>query len=119
MTELAPAVQGDVNDFRSVTLHGVEDLTAVTAIETHVWKTGTTPLVEATLATTIVDATERTARIELGGVAGWLATAAPGTWFLEVEATFGDGTVLTWPAKGSQNSTQNSAVTLAVRADSP
>lgn len=88
------AVQGDVNDIRILTLSGVEDLTTVDTVVAKVWKRG----VDAEeLDATVLDATDRTISITLGGVSGWLATADPGVYQLEQEVTFDDGTVLTWP----------------------
>lgn len=92
---LTPAVSGDLGDTRTVRLDGLTDLENVTAIEAHVWRTSTAGVV---LAAAVVDATERTVRINLGEASGWLATAEPGTWFIEVEATFNDGSVLTFPS---------------------
>lgn len=85
-------VQGDVNDTLAVMLCGVVDLSGATAVETHVWRMG---LPGATLVTAITDPIARTAQVELSP---WLADAHPGLWKFEVQVTFGDGTVLTWPS---------------------
>ena len=94
MISLKPAVTGDVNDARTVRLDGVANLSAVSTITSHVWRVG---VAHAVLATTVVDADARTVRISLGGAGGWLASAVPDTYSVEVEATFADGSVLTWP----------------------
>lgn len=95
-TTLEYAVTGDIKDFRTLTLGGVTDLAAASAVEAHVWRHNT----HATLAASIVDATARTVRIELGDTSGWLPTiATAGDWNLEIQVTFADGTVLTWPQR--------------------
>lgn len=97
MTTLPHAVAGDVNDFRTVILNGVEDLDTVTAIETHIWRPDTAAVV---LTTAVTDSDARIIRFELGGALGWLATVAtPNAWFVEYQLTFADGTILTWPQK--------------------
>lgn len=93
---LAPAVSGDVGDTRTVALNGVEDLDDATSVEAHVWRYGVTEV--TTLAASVTDATARTITVQLGGAEGWLATAAPGRWFVEYEVTFG-ATVITWPSQ--------------------
>lgn len=92
--QYTPAVAGDVNDVRVVTLDGIDDLAAVTSIEAHVWNLRTEPV---TLAATVTDAVARQVTVQLGAGGGWLPTAAPGEYFIEIEATFGT-TVLTWPS---------------------
>lgn len=92
---IAYRVRGDVNDFVDVTLSGVQDLTNVSAVEGHVALDRT----KVNLAAAVTDPVARTVRVQLGGaVGGWLRTAEPGSWKLEIEATFLDGTILTWPA---------------------
>lgn len=92
-------VQGDVNDVAVAYLYGVANFTGATVVG-KVW-TATTAAVPLTASVTIgVDESGNACGIctvDLGGVAGWLKTATPGYWFLEYEATFADGTVLTWP----------------------
>ncbi len=90
-------VQGDVNDTLTATLSGVENLTTVTAVEAHVWRGATI----VTLTATVADATLRTILVQLGGAAGWLATAAPGKWSIEFECTFASGAIFTWPANSA------------------
>lgn len=107
---LAPAVRGDVNDRRVVRLDGVANLGAVVGVEAHVWRSGVSPVA---LAATVVDATERTVDVVLGAADGWLATATPGTWWVEIEATFADGSVLSWPAQ------QPLSITVRPDADPP
>lgn len=95
MTKFHTAVTGDIQDFRTAVLSGIEDLTNVSAIETHIWQHGTTPV---TLTTAVLVAADRTIRFQLGDDEGWLATeATPGNWLVEYQLTFLDGTVLTWP----------------------
>ena len=94
--KLQPAVQGDVNDRRQLRLDGLETLDAVTSIKGHVWRRG---VADVELAVTVTDSAARTVELNLGGVGGWLATRTDAaTWFIEIEATFSNGSVLTWPA---------------------
>lgn len=95
MIQLRPAVQGDVNDVRTLRLDGVESLTAVSAIVGHVWQ-NRGPRVALDAA--VVDDVERTVTLSLGGAGGWLASVDPGGYFVELQATFQDGSKLTWPA---------------------
>lgn len=88
-------VQGDLKDTLTVTLDGVADLNAVTAVIAHVWRSGV-PVVNLTAAVT--NAATRLVTVQLGSAGGWLASATPTTWRFEVQATFADGSVLTWPA---------------------
>lgn len=88
-----PAVSGDVGDTRLVVLDGIDDLTTVSSIEAHVWRNAVAPV---TLTTTVTDAVARSVTVQLGGAGGWLPTAAPGTYHIEIEVTIGS-TVLTWP----------------------
>lgn len=87
-------VQGDVDDSIVVTLNGIADLSAVDTLEAHVWRGDTRETLDAEIA----DSAARTVLVHLGDETGWLATAEPGYWRFEVQATFGIGTVLTWPA---------------------
>lgn len=91
-------VAGDIGDTITVTLGGIVTLDAVTAVEAHVWTKGVAPVV---LDAAVLDAAACTIEVELGGVAGWLATAAYGRWSIEYELTFADGSKLTWPQMGS------------------
>jgi hypothetical protein len=94
-TALAPIVQGDLGVTRITRLSGVEDLTAASSVKAHLWKARTPP---ATLTAQIIDPTARTVRIIFGTTADeWLAEAEPGTYWVEIEILFGDGTLLTWP----------------------
>lgn len=88
-------VRGDVNDTITVVLSGVENLGTATAVEAHVWRRDVLPV---TLPAVITDAITRTVVVQLGGAAGWLAGAAADTWFVEVQVSFADSSVLTWPA---------------------
>lgn len=87
-------VQGDVNDTLTAKLDGVANLSGVTAIQAHVWRTGVSPV---TLTASVLNATDRTVTINLGASGGWLATATPAVWYLELQVTSGT-TVQTWPA---------------------
>jgi hypothetical protein len=88
-----PAVSGDVGDSRLVVLDGIDDLTTVSSIEAHVWRRGMDPV---TLTAAVTDAIARTVTVQLGTSGGWLPTAEPGMYNVEIEATLGS-TVLTWP----------------------
>lgn len=99
-------VQGDVNDTITVILNGVEDLTTVTSVVAHVWHGQATPIV---LPAAVTDPVTRTVVVQLGGAAGWLSAATITVWFIEVQATFASGTVLTWPSGRPD--------TISVRAD--
>ena len=88
-------VQGDLKDTLTVTLDGVVDLASAVTVVAHVWRNGVAPI---TLTAAVTNPTTRLVTIQLGSTGGWLATAAPTTWWLEVQVTFTDGTVLTWPA---------------------
>jgi hypothetical protein len=95
MTTLPHAVAGDINDFRNVILAGIQDLDTVDELEAHIWQHNVDPV---TLAATVADSAERTIRVELGDATGWLAVdATVGSWLIEYQLTFLDGTVLTWP----------------------
>lgn len=87
-------VQGDIDDTIVVTLNGIDNLAGVDTVEGHVWRGTTTETLDAAVA----DSAARTVTVQLGDADGWLATATAGYWRFEVQATFGDGTVLTWPA---------------------
>lgn len=93
--KLAPAVSGDVGDTRTISLAGIDDLSSVTSLKAHVWRWDAA-VVE--LTATVADAGAGTITVNLGGVGGWLSTAAAGSWFIEYELTFGT-TVLTWPSE--------------------
>lgn len=100
MGYLKPAVQGDVGDFRTITLAGVDNLNSVSSVVAHIYtgsKTSTTHV--ADLDASVADATECTIIVELGDANGWLATATPGTYRIEYQVTFANGDVLTWPAE--------------------
>ena len=90
-----PCKTGDIGDVRTVTLGGVESLTAATAVAHIAHPDGDT----ATLDATITDTAARTVDVALGtAVDDWLpAGPALGFWSIEVEVTFGDGSVLTFP----------------------
>jgi hypothetical protein len=103
--KLQPAVQGDVGDRRIVRLDGVANLDGVDTIRAHAWRRN---VADVELGVTVVDSAARTVEVDLGGADGWLATVTEAAvWFIEVEATFVDGSVLTWPA--------DAPMTIAVR----
>jgi hypothetical protein len=86
--------QGDVNDTIEVELlGGVDDLVTATGVEGHVtFNGGSLTVLSGTL-----DVPNRKATLNLGGVAGWLATAARGCWALRTVALFPAGGRKTWP----------------------
>lgn len=105
----ANAVQGDVNRKRVYKLSGTLNLATVISVEAHVWKNGTI----ATLAATVTDPVNRLVEVNLGVNPGdWLpAIPIPGPWAFEIECTFGDGSILTWPeAAGHGGSTETITV---------
>lgn len=111
MSSNANAVQGDVNRSRIYKLSGIQDLTGLSSVEAHVWNNTT----RATLAASVVDATERTVRVNFGIAGGWLPSLpAVGTWSIEIQGTFGDGSIYTWP-EGSNPTMKGSADTITVR----
>lgn len=91
-------VAGDVGDTITVTLGGIANLDAVTAVESHVWKQGAEPV---TLTASVVDAASCTIEVELGDADGWLAETDSGRWSAEHQLTFADGSTLTWPQMGT------------------
>lgn len=95
-TGLPPAVAGNTGDYRIIRLSGVDSLSAATAFSADVWLEGQP---ETQLNVVLVSALKRTVRVEFGGVGGWLATAAPGDYFLEIDVEFGPTVTLTWPAR--------------------
>lgn len=96
-------VAGDVNDTITAQLAGVETLTGVDTIVAHVKRTGTTAV---TLPATVTDAATRTVTAELGAETGWLATVAEGVVYrVEWEATYIDGSKVTWPSRGTDTLT--------------
>lgn len=94
VTRLRPAVAGDIDDVRRVRLDGVENLGAAVSVVAHVWRRGGASV---ELDAAVVDASARIVAVELGDADGWLALATPDEYQLEVQVTFGDGSVLTWP----------------------
>lgn len=87
-------VRGDVSDTIIVILYGVESLTGAQSVEAHVWHETT----RFTLVAEVLNSADRTVLVHLGGVSGWLATAETKVWNHEVEITFTDGSILTWPS---------------------
>lgn len=93
-------VQGDVHDWVDVYIAPGVDTTAVTDAEGHLWRRGTRVTVPASY-----DTATRTARVELGATPGspWLPDVElqnpADEWKLEVELTWADGTILTFPSE--------------------
>lgn len=85
-------VIGDSNDTIVMELEGVSDLSGISAIEAHVWKFD---VVAATLTAAVTDSANRIVTVSLGS---WIATAAAGTYSLEVQTTAA-GVVRTWPER--------------------
>lgn len=112
MTSNANAVQGDVNRSRVYKLSGIQDLTGVSAAEAHVWNN----VSRTTLTATVLDPIERTVEVNLGVLGSdWLPAApTPGVWSLEIQCTFTDGSIHTWP-EGSNPALKRSADTITVR----
>jgi hypothetical protein len=81
-------VQGDTNDKLLAMLRGVETFTGA-SVAAHIWRKGTNVV---TLPATVT--AEGVCTVALGS---WITTAATGTWLVEYQVTFGDGTVATWP----------------------
>lgn len=88
-------VQGDVNDTITIVLSGVENLNTASAVEAHVWHGTVDP---ETLPAAITNPTTRTVVVQLGGASGWLSDAAEHVWYLDLQVTFADGSILTWPS---------------------
>ena len=88
-----PATSGDANDERIVTLGGTADLATVSSIRALV-QSKADPSVSSVLSASVLNATARTVTVVFGS---WLATAAAGGYWLEVETTWSDGTILTFP----------------------
>lgn len=100
-TSTAYAVEGDLKDTRILQVGGVADLTAVTAVEVHVWRD---PTAKTTLTAAVADEAAGTISFSLGAVGGWLDTDAipvgssgDVTWWVEAQCTYADGSVLTFP----------------------
>lgn len=100
MTAKFRRVQGDINDTIITQLTGVSSFTGATAVA-HVWLGSAAA---TNLTASIVNGTTTTGApcgvctVNLGGVSGWLASAAPSNvWRIEYEITFLDGSKLTWP----------------------
>jgi hypothetical protein len=87
-------VAGDVGDTITVTLGGIANLTAVSAVAAHVWQNGGSATV---LDAAVTDAVACEILVQLGDTGEWLPTASYGRYSLEYELTFLDGSVLTWP----------------------
>lgn len=98
MTTIFRRVQGDIGDTINPILDGIQDLTTVTNVEAHVWRTG---IAAETLEAEVLDPVARILLVHLGDATGWLVTAAPNVWRVEYALTFADGTELTWPASGN------------------
>lgn len=92
-TALKPCHQGDRGDLRVVQLSGAT-LTAATSARCLLRKGTTTVVLDVDL-----DNEAGTATIHLGdGDDDWLPTRpAVGAWSGQIEVTYADGSILTWP----------------------
>lgn len=88
---------GDVNDRRIVILNGVDSLLSFSSGIANIQRNG----VSADLVVSVVDPVKRIVQINLGvAPTDWLPSRpALGTWIGQLEITFGDGTILTWPSR--------------------
>lgn len=89
--------QGDEDDTIIVGVDGVLDLTAVTAVSAEIYY-GSDPAVVLTAG--VSNAATREVTVQLGGAAGWLATAKEGRWRLYLVFSFGATGPITWPDEG-------------------
>jgi len=89
--------QGDVTDTIVNRLLGIDSLITATAVVGHVSFGGAAA---ATLTGAVSDAVACEVTLQCGT---WLLTATPGEWDLETQVTFGDGSVKTWPGKGTDS----------------
>lgn len=97
-TTLSAVTTGDVDVVKVLQLGGVADLSSVDSVEAHVWRPGSAV---TTLTATVSDAANRYVSVHLGGAGGWLPSLSINgrrvrTYYLDVEVTFTDGSVLTW-----------------------
>lgn len=101
-TYLDYAVAGDIGDVREVVLSGgapdLADRLDGATIAAKLLDDGT---LVATLTGAVVNAAKRIVSISLGAAGGWLATATPGEYQVDIEVTFSDGNVWTFPSDGS------------------
>lgn len=81
-------VSGDTNDTIDVQVLGIDDATAASAWEAHVWATGS--------AATTCTATATSASVVRVNLGSWLTSATEGAYNLELQATVG-GNPKTWP----------------------
>lgn len=88
-------VQGDSKDTITLVVGGLEDLSTVNTCEAHVWKNST----KSTLDAEVLDPDARTVLVQLGEAPdGWLPSApSTGGWNVELECTFLDGSIKTFP----------------------
>ena len=84
-------VQGDTDDTIDVGVQGIDDATATSGWEAHVWQSDNKAATVETLTATATSAT--VVRVNLGS---WITDAAEGQWNLEVQATIA-GDPKTWP----------------------
>lgn len=84
-------VTGDTNDTIDVGVEGIDDATAASGWEAHVWITGASA---TTLTATATDTS--TVRVNLGSWLGSLTLTSETAYNLEVQATVG-GNPKTWP----------------------
>lgn len=97
---LATAVAGDVDDVRQIVLGPPAALTALdldgATVVGHVWPEAGGAATD--LAGSVVSVARKIIAINLGNASGWLASAAPGDYFIEYEITMTNGRVWTWPS---------------------
>jgi hypothetical protein len=93
---LAPCIQGDKGETRVLTMGGVSNLDAATSARCLLAKGSTVAELDCT-----IDDAESTATIDLGSaVDDWLPDGPEvGTWEGQIEVTFADGSILTWPTQ--------------------
>lgn len=95
MNALTPAHQGDRGDTRVVTLGGIATLTSASSVRALITRDDTIVV----LAAAVTDAAACEVTIQLGSADDdWLPSRPEvGAWRVQVEVTFADGSVLTWP----------------------
>lgn len=86
--------QGDVGDSAVFTLDGIASLSGVASVRALVQRRGSVEILTAA----VTDAIAREVTVQWGAAGGWLPSRPKvGKWDLQIEVTFGDGRVLTWP----------------------
>lgn len=89
--------QGDEGDTAAFTLTGISTLNGATSVRALVQRKETIAILDAT----VTDAPGREVTVEWGTTGGWLPSRPKvGRWDLQIEVTFVDGRILTWPNTG-------------------